>query len=406
MGKKYYDLLGVEQNASETEIKKNYKKLAMKHHPDRNPNNREESEQKFKEISNAYKILTDTEKRHIYDKFGEEGLQNNGGMPSNFNPFSMFEEMFGESGMGGGMGGMGGMGGGMPGMGGFHFNMNGMNGMNGMGGSKKQKKQEIKKIKISLEDLYKGKILKFTVNRNVLDSSKKDLIKTCTNCNGSGVEIIIQQIGPMIQQMQGICNSCSGQGKTIPNDCLQKNQEKISIDIEKGMCNEDKIILENKGNFNINTMENDDLVFIIIEEPHNIFKRVENDLVIGLDINLIDSLVGFNFNLKQLDNTEVIISSDNIIKPNQAKVIKNKGMPLNSKSNVFGDLIIKFNIIYPNNINMENYSLLENSLPKSIFNKIDISNKTIHVLDDYLNKETYKTRETDEQSHVQQCHQQ
>merc|ERR1712159_745535 len=105
MGKKYYDLLGVEQNASENEIKKNYKKLAMKHHPDRNPNNREESEQKFKEISNAYKVLTDPEKRQIYDKFGEEGLQNNGGMPSNFNPFSMFEEVFGE----GGMPGMGGM---------------------------------------------------------------------------------------------------------------------------------------------------------------------------------------------------------------------------------------------------------------------------------------------------------
>ena len=209
----------------------------------------------------------------------------------------------------------------------------------------------------------------------------------------------------MIQQMQGVCNSCSGQGKTIPNDCLQKIQEKISIEIEKGMCNSEKIILKDKGNFNINTMENDDLVFIVIEEPHNIFKRVENDLVIGLDINLIDSLVGFNFSLKQLDNTECIISSDNIIKPNQAKVIKNKGMPLNSKSNVFGDLIIKFNIIYPNNIKMENYSLLEKSLPKSIFNKIDVSNKNIHVLDDYLHKQNCR-EEQDDQPQVQQCHQQ
>jgi len=392
MGKKYYDLLGVEQNSSENEIKKNYKKLAMKHHPDRNPNNREESEQKFKEISNAYKVLTDPEKRQIYDKFGEEGLQNNGGMPSNFNPFSMFEEMFGE----GGIPGMGSM----PGMGGFHFNMN------GMGNSRKQKKQEIKKIKISLEDLYKGKTIKFTVNRSVLDSSKKHLIKTCSKCNGSGVEVIIQQIGPMIQQMQGVCNSCAGQGKTIPNDCLQKNQEKVTIEIEKGMCNGEKIILQDKGNFNINTMENDDLVFVVIEEPHNIFNRVENDLVIGLDINLIDSLVGFNFAIKHLDDSEFIISSDSIIKPNQAKVIKNKGMPLNSKSNVFGDLIIKFNIIYPTNIKMENYDLLEKSLPKSIFNKIDVSNKNIHVLDDYLHKENNRQEQQEEQPHVQQCHQQ
>ena len=274
MGKNYYDLLGVDKNASEAEIKKNYKKLAMKHHPDRNPKNRDEAEKTFKEISNAYKVLTDPQKKNIYDQFGEEGLQNTGGMPSGFNPFSMFEEMFNEGG-----------GGGMPG--GFHFNMGGMGGM----GGNKQSTPEVKKIRVSLEDLYNGKTMKFTINRTVLNESKKHLIKTCSNCNGSGIEVIVQRLGPIVQQMQSQCGVCGGKGKSVNTDCLNKTQEKINVNIEKGTCNGEKVILHGKGNFNVNTMENDDLIFVIMEEEHNIFKRVENNLIIGLDINLIDALI-------------------------------------------------------------------------------------------------------------------
>ena len=134
-GKGYYDLLGLEKSASEKDIKKSYKKLALKHHPDRNPNNKEEAEKKFKDISRAYSVLSDKTKRQQYDQFGEEGLRQFEGMSNSGggNPFDVFNNIFGNAGGGiPGMGGMGGMGGAMPG---------GMN-MGGMGGAMGQERQE------------------------------------------------------------------------------------------------------------------------------------------------------------------------------------------------------------------------------------------------------------------------
>ena len=97
-------------------------------------------------------------------------------------------------------------------------------------------------------------------------------------------------------------------------------------------------------------MKNDDLIFVINEQEHDIFKRMENDLLIGLDITLLDSLIGFKFEFSHLDGEKFIIESDSVIKQDDIKVIKNKGMPYNSRGEVFGDLIFKFNIVYPNKI--------------------------------------------------------
>ena len=248
----------------------------------------------------------------------------------------------------------------------------------------------------------------FNITRNILDESKKHLISTCNVCNGSGVEIKIQQFGPMIQQMQGQCSHCNGSGKTLPNEYLQNVKEKISITIEKGMCDGEQIILKNKGNFNINSMKNNDLVFMIIEEEHNIFKRIDNNLILGLDINLIDALIGFSFVFKHLDNSEFIISSNNIIKNEEIKIIKNKGMPFNNPSNIFGDLIIKFNIIYPHTIEQQHHTLLQNILPNTIFNTINNqSSYSQYYLEDY-NKKKYEKMENNDQNNggPPQCHQQ
>ena len=382
MSKNYYDLLEVNKDASDDEIKKSYKKLAMKYHPDRNKNNKEEAEKKFKDISNAYNILSDKNKKQMYDQFGEEGLK--GGMGgANFNPFSMFEEMFGNNQ-------------------GFHFNMNHNNNSN------HNNKPEIKKIKISLNDLYNGKTMSFNITRTVLDESKKHLISSCNVCNGTGIEVKIQQFGPMIQQMQGPCSVCGGKGKTIQNECLKTIKEKISINIEKGTCSGEQIILKNKGNFNINSMQNNDLVFVIIEEEHKIFKRIDNNLILGLDINLIDALIGFSFVFKHLDNSEFIISSTNIIKNDEIKIIKNKGMPFNNHSDVFGDLIIKFNIIYPSSIDTQHQNILKNILPNTIFDNItNQSSYSQYYLEDY-NKKKYEKMENDFQHNdgPPQCHQQ
>ena len=383
----YYSLLGVNKNASDEEIKKSYKKLAMKFHPDRNKDNKEQAEQKFKEISNAYNILSNKQKKHIYDQFGEEGLQGSGG--SNFNPFSMFEEMFSEN---SGMGGMGGI----PGMGGFNFN--------NMNNSKKNKPQtETKKIHVSLDDLYNGKTINFKISRTVLNKNKTKYIKICDKCNGNGIEIIIQRLGPMIQQMQSVCSKCNGEGKTLDTKHLENVSENITINIDKGMCDKEHVLFKKKGNFNPQIMDNNDLAFIIIEEPHPIFKRMQNNLILGLDINFIDSIIGFNFLFKHLDNTQFIISSDDFIKNNDIKVIKNKGMPYNSSSNVFGDLIIKFNIIYPQNIDFKHHQTLKNIFGPSIFNTIQNFDKYQNTTLQNYNKQHYQEQE--EQDNTQNVHQ-
>ncbi len=380
MGQDYYELLGVSKNASSDEIKKQYKKMAMKYHPDRNKENKEEAAAKFQEISNAYNVLTDPQKKNIYDQCGEEGLKQGGGV----DPFTMFQEMFGE----GGMPGMGGMGG-------FPFgNMGNM-------GHRNKENHEVKRLNVSLEDLYKGKTIKFNINHSVLKKNKANSIKTCPHCNGNGVEIKVHRMGPIIQQIQSECSHCKGNGKIIDSNCMEKVSKKISVPIEKGLCNGEKIVVEGLGNFNIHSMKNDDLIFIIQEQEHEIFKRVENDLIVGLDINLIDSLIGFKFEFTHLDGSKFIIESNNIIKQDDIKVIKNKGMPYNSRGEVFGDLIFKFNVIYPNQLNENDYSTIKKVLPPSIFKSNIDTNLEIYKLSQYRKKHN------EQQNHQpNNCHQQ
>ena len=363
MGQDYYELLGVSKNASSDEIKKQYKKMAMKYHPDRCKENKEEAAAKFKEISNAYNVLTDPQKKNIYDQCGEEGLKQGG---PGVDPFTMFQEMFGE-----GMGGMGGMGG-------FPF---------GNRGPQNRSNPEVKRLSVSLEDLYKGKTVKFNITHSILKDSSSNAVKTCPHCNGKGIEIHVIRMGPMIQQTQSECNHCNGTGKIIDNKCMEKVSKKISVPIEKGMCNGEKIVVEGLGNFNVHNMKNDDLIFIINEQEHKIFKRVENDLVVGLDINLIDSLIGFKFEFTHLDGSKFLVESNNIIKQDDIKVIKNKGMPYNSRGDVYGDLIFKFNIIYPDKINSEHYNKLKEILPNSIFKPNIDNNLDVHKLAPYKKKQ-------------------
>ena len=116
--------------------------------------------------------------------------------------------------------------------------------------------------------------------------------------------------------------------KILDKKHLENKTENIKLVIEKGMCDQEQILFKGKGNFNLKTMENNDLVFVLIEQEHPLFKRMQNNLILGLDINLSDSLTGFSFLFKHLDDTEFIISSEEIIKNEEVKVVKIKGCPL------------------------------------------------------------------------------
>lgn len=348
MGENFYDLLEVSKNASENDIKKAYKKAAMKYHPDKNTDNKEAAEAKFKKISNAYNVLTDKTKKEIYDRHGEEGLERHeSGGGAQGNPFhgagfNIFEEMFGH--------------------GGHPFN-------HGHSPGQATAKTEVKNIYVSLEDLYKGKTVKISITHTVM----KDInnISICQECRGRGIQVTIRRFGPMIQQSQTVCRECGGNGKKCNSDNLKEVKKIITLPIAKGTLDGSKILLEGLANFNMGTMKNDDLVFVIKEEKHKKFIRERNDLVYNLDINLIDSLIGFKYEFVHLDNSKFIIDSRSIILQGDVKTLKNKGMPYENSPSMSGNLKIKFNILYPSSIDSKDCSKLKAILPKSKFPELN-----------------------------------
>lgn len=367
MGENYYDLLGVSRTAPDHEIKKAYKKAAMRHHPDKNPNNKEEASAKFKKISNAYNVLTDPKKKQIYDTHGEEGLkqhESGGGVGRN-HPFqragfNIFEEMFG---------------GPMP------FNQ----GHNSR--SQARARTEVRSVCVSLEDLYIGKTSKFNIKHTVIKDKTKIII--CQDCRGSGVQVTIHRFGTMIQQSQTSCGKCNGTGKICSSDYIKEVKKVVTIPIARGTIDGEKFLLEGLGNFNLGTMKNDDLVFIIKEEKHKKFVREKNDLIYNLDINLIDSLVGFKYEFVHLDKSKFIVESNSVLLQGDIKTIKNKGMPYENTPSLSGNLKIKFNILYPLCLDPKDHNKLKAILPKSKFPEINneeeplspnpFSSETIHI---------------------------
>ena len=275
MSTDYYNLLGIDKNSSDSEIKKAYRKSALKWHPDRNKDDPAKAKKKFQEIGEAYSILSDPKKRDLYDKYGAEGLQNNG---MDINPEDIFRNIFG--GMGGmeGMGGMGGMPGmgGIPGMG-IPFGMAGMAGMAGMGGmggmdSMGKKNVKIQKgpdkkhtIDISIEDMMNGFIKHISLERKkkcykcggsgvrkskCVNVSAEELSR-CPDCKGSGTVFIQKAMGPMVIRQSATCTKCQGTGIYIENsnrckvckgDGIITDKEKLEINMDKGVKNNDTFV--------------------------------------------------------------------------------------------------------------------------------------------------------------------
>jgi len=217
-----YDILCVKPNATADELKKSYRKLALKHHPDKNPD--QESADKFKQISHAYEILSDAQKREIYDKGGEQALKEGGGGEGGFSsPMDIFDMFFG-----GGMGGGG-----------------------GRRTRERRGKDVIHQLGVTLEDLYNGSTRKLALQKNVIcdkcegRGGKKGAVEKCTTCKGSGHQVLINQFGAgMYQQIHATCRDCDGQGERINAKDLCKtcsgrktvHERKIlEVHIDKGM---------------------------------------------------------------------------------------------------------------------------------------------------------------------------
>ncbi|KAF8197364.1 DnaJ domain-containing protein [Pholiota molesta] len=254
---KFYDLLEVPPTASESDLKKAYRKKALRLHPDKGGD-----PELFKEVTHAYEILSDPDKRHIYDARGEAGLSEQGGM-GGMDPQDLFSQLFGG---GGGFFGGGGGGGRSPGP--------------------RKTKDLVHRVHVTLEDLYKGKTTKLALTRNVICSKckgkggKEGAVRTCTTCSGRGIKVTLRQMGPMIQQIQSPCDECSGTGEIINmKDRCRPEKKFLEVHIDKGMKGGQTIQLEAKAT--------SDVVIVIEEKPHERFRRQENDLITEVELKVI-----------------------------------------------------------------------------------------------------------------------
>lgn len=332
---KYYEVLGVSKNASQDEVKKAYRKAAIKNHPDKGGD-----PEKFKELSHAYEVLSDPEKREIYDQYGEDALKEGmgGGGGGVHNPFDIFESLFGRGAFGGGG--------------------------SSRGRRQKQGEDVVHALKVSLEDVYNGTTKKLSLSRNILcpkckgKGSKSGASGTCYGCKGSGMKITTRQIGlGMIQQMQHICPECRGSGEVISekDKCPQCKGNKVSqekrvleVHVEKGMQHGQKIVFEGQADEAPDTVTGD-IVFVLQLKDHPKFERKLDDLIVEHTLSLTEALCGFQFVLTHLDGRQLLIKSDpgKIIKPGQYKAINDEGMPHHGRPFMKGKLYIHFNVDFP-----------------------------------------------------------
>ncbi|KAI1811246.1 DnaJ domain-containing protein [Poronia punctata] len=348
-GADFYELLGIDKSADTNEIKKAYRKLALKHHPDKVPEDqREESEHMFKRVTQAYEILRDEEKREMYDRHGMAAFEGGGaGDGVDINDF--LAQMFG-MGMGGGMGGMGGM----PGMG-------------GPGGPRRPRRgqDEEAKYSVSLEDLYKGKTVKFSAEKSVLcshckGSGGKEKVKpqTCDRCKGHGMVETLRQMGPgLVARDTAPCDRCQGSGnyfkekdrcKKCKGKRTTKETKPLEIYIPRGAYQGDRIVLEGEADQHPDQTPGN-LVFILAEEPHEIFNRVGSDLQADIEVTLAEALCGFSrVVLTHLDGRGIQISHPRgkILRPDQVLRVEGEGMP-QKRTDEKGDLYLVVKIQFP-----------------------------------------------------------
>ncbi|KAL2981510.1 hypothetical protein AAZX31_13G293300 [Glycine max] len=348
---RYYEILGVSKNASPDDLKKAYKKAAIKNHPDKGGD-----PEKFKELAQAYEVLSDPEKREIYDTYGEDALKEGmGGGGGGHDPFDIFSSFFGGSPFG------------------------------SAGGSSRGRRQRrgedvVHPLKVSLEDLYLGTSKKLSLSRNVLCSkcngkgSKSGASMTCAGCQGTGMKVSIRHLGPsMIQQMQHPCNECKGTGETI-NDrdrCQQCKGEKVvqekkvlEVVVEKGMQNGQKITFPGEADEAPDTVTGD-IVFVLQQKEHPKFKRKADDLFVEHTLSLTEALCGFQFVLTHLDSRQLLIKSNpgEVVKPESFKAINDEGMPNYQRHFLKGKLYIHFSVEFPDTLSLDQVKALEAVLP-------------------------------------------
>lgn len=337
----YYDILGVTKGATEQEIKKAYRKVAIKFHPDKNPDDKE-AEEKFKEAAEAYEVLSDGNKKARYDQYGHEGMK--GGAGGGFGGGGMnMDDIFSQFGniFGGGGGGFGGFGGGSRARSGSNLRI---------------------RLSLTLEEVATGVEKKIKVNRLV--SADGVTFKTCETCGGRGQ--ITRVVNTMLGQMQSAstCPSCSGSGKIIDkrpagvdSSGLESKEEVVSIKIPAGVADGMQLSMGGKGNEAPGGGSAGDLIILIGEKEHEELQRDENNVLYDLHVSFPDATLGCEVEVPTLSG-KAKIKIPAGTQGGKLLRLRGKGIPdVNGYGS--GDQLIYVNVWTPKNLTKEEKSMLE-----------------------------------------------
>ncbi|MDR2136061.1 MAG: molecular chaperone DnaJ [Treponema sp.] len=348
----YYEVLGIQKNASKDDIKKAYRKLAIQYHPDKNPGNKD-AEEKFKEATEAYEVLSDDQKKSAYDQFGFAGVQGMGGGEHDWSSFRGFEDIFG----GGDFGSIfetifgGGFGGGRP---------------SRSAGGARQGDNLRYDIEISFKDAVFGTKVEIQYSRNescpachgtgAAEGSGK---KVCPSCQGSG----------QIRRSQGFfsvastCPTCHGEGYIIEHPCkecggsgAQRKKQRIMVTIPAGVENGRRVVISRQGDAGVNGGPAGDLYVFIRVKPHEYFERQGLDLYCAVPISVTQASLGADIHVSTLDSKKIKVKVPPGIQSGKLLRVRSEGVPAASRR---GDLYIKIVVQVPDKLTKRGRELME-----------------------------------------------
>lgn len=387
--KDYYKILGVERNASADEIKKAYKKVAIKYHPDRNPGNKE-AEEKFKQAAEAYDVLRDPDKRARYDQFGAEGVNGGagfggfGGQGMDLNDiFRQFGDIFGGGGFGGFSGGFGNFGG-------------------GNAQTRQYKGNDMRmKVKLSLNEIYSGVTKKFKVRKDITcpecggsGCEKGSQPESCSTCHGQGYVVRTRRSILGMMQSQEVCPTCHGEGTVIKNKCthchgegIVSGEEIVEIKIPAGVGEGMVLNVPGKGHAAKHNGVPGNIQVIIEELPHPDFIRDENDLIYNLLLTVTQAALGDTIEIPTLSG-KARIKIEPGTQPGTALRLRGKGLPaVQGYGYGNGDIVVNISVYIPENLDKEEKACFEKLASKNHMQpSTGIKDKIFKAFRNYFNK--------------------